>query len=184
MEAFIVPYLGGPQVMPASEDKFLKSRCDVAVRTTDGINYVVDATITDAALGPKPENYKHSVGKGTDEAFDEKVAQHVTRFPRIDIKTQFRAASWDIRGGVSTGTVAYIQEIARREHRAHPMIPYSVVASRMFQRLSVAIQRAVAYNTMEYRFWRVPVAVPGVARGLVAAQAPVPVEVDSGEDDE
>ena len=44
----------------------------------------------------------------------------------------------------------------------HPGSHYSVIASRLYQRVSVAVQRAIAYNIMEYRLWRVPVAVPGV----------------------
>ena len=50
-----------------------------------------------------------------------------------------------------------------------------------FQRLSVAIQRTVTYNVMEYRATRVPVAVPGLA----AARGAVPVQpVQGGQDDE
>jgi hypothetical protein len=45
---------------------------------------------------------------------------------------------------------------------------YGRTFCRLYQRVSVAIIRAIAYNVMEYRCWRVPVAVP------VAAPAAVP----------
>ena len=97
------------------------------------------------------------------------MTQHVRRFPKIDDKTQLRIAAYDFRGGPCEGTLNYTKEIAHREHDSKPWIPYSVVASRLFQRVSVAIQRAVAYNVMEYRAWRVPVAVPqGAVGGLRA----------------
>ena len=81
----------------------------------------------------------------------------------------------------SSAAVAYAKEIARREHYHNVLVPYSVCSSRLFQRLSVAIQRAVTYNVMEYRATRVPVAVPGLA----AARGAVPVlPVQGGQDDD
>ena len=160
MEPFIMATFGGPDSMPPSESGFARSRADLAVRTPGGANYVVDVTIVDATIGLDPANNNYVVGKGTEKAFDDKVAQYQLRFPNMDIPSQFRAAAFDFRGGASKGTVEYMQEIARREHKSNPAIPFSVVASRLYQRVSVAIQRAVAYNAMEYRYWRVPVAVP------------------------
>ena len=38
------------------------------------------------------------------------------------------------------------------ESHHYPKIPRSVIACRIYQRTSVAIQRAIAYNVMEYRY--------------------------------
>ena len=152
----VSPYTGCP---PSHQD-FSRSRADVAVRTPGGSNYIVDVTFVDASLGPQLAN-NYTSGLGTEKAFDEKVAQYKYRFPTI-VPSQMRIGAFDIRGGMSKGTVAYLQEIIDREHISHPTIPKSEVASRLYQRVSVAIQRSVAYNAMEYRYWRVPVALPGV----------------------
>ena len=72
----------------------------------------------------------------------------------------FRAAAFDIRGAPSKSTLAYLKEIKNRESKFNPKTPRSVIACRLYQRVSVAIQRAIAYNIMEFRLWRVPVAVP------------------------
>ena len=68
----------------------------------------------------------------------------------------------DIRGAPSESTLKYLMEIAKRHESYHPGSHYSVIASRIYQCVSVAVQRAIAYNVMEYRLWRVPVAVSGV----------------------
>ncbi len=175
MEPFIQPYLGGPVEMPSSTEKdYSSSRADVAVRTPSGANYVVDVTIVDATCGPAPASDNYIAGKGTEKAFDDKVVQHVQRFPKIDVQTQLRIAAFDLRGGMSECTIGYAQEIITREHEANPLIPKSVVASRLYQRLSVSVVRSVAYNAMEYRIWRVPVAVPR------APPAPLPVAHGGG----
>ena len=74
-------------------------------------------------------------------------------------------------------TLSYLKEIKKRESKNKPSTPKSVVASRLYQRISVAIIRAIAYNVMEYRLWRVPVAVPlAVAAPLALAAQAVPVD--------
>jgi hypothetical protein len=163
-EANIQSYFGGPDCMPTdpkAKKDYSGSRCDIAVRTPGGDNYVVDVTIVDATRNPAPApTTNYIAGKGIEKAHADKVKQYVKRFPQIDVKTQFRPAAADMRGGISMDTKVYLQGIARREVACNPAIPYSVAASRVFQRFSVSIQRAVAYNAMEYRVWRVPVAVP------------------------
>ena len=176
MEPFVMAALGGPDTMPPSHPDYARSRADFAVRTPGGASYVVDVTIVDATLGPKPSNSKYVVGKATNKAFDDKVAQYKLRFPRMDILSQFRAAAWDLRGGASDGTVDYLKEIAHREHMSNPNVSLSVVSSRLYQRVSVAIQRAIAYNAMEYRYWWVPVTVSQAYMAPVAAPA-LPVGV-------
>ena len=72
------------------------------------------------------------------------------RFPNLDVDNQLRIDSFDIRGGASASTLVYLKEIVHRES------PKSVIASLVYSRISVAIQRAIAYNTMEYRLRHVP----------------------------
>ena len=134
---------------------------------------MVEVTIVDAALTLKA-NSKYTVGKGTEAAYNRKLDQYSNRFPGLDVETQLRILAVDLRGGLSEYANVYLQEICKREHRSKPLIPYSVVASRLYQRVSVAIQRAVAYNVMEFRYWRVPATVPGATMPAVppgAAQA-------------
>ena len=95
--------------------------------------------------------------------FTAKVTQFTsTRFSGLDPR-RFRAAAFELRGAPSKSTLAYLKEIKHRESRNYKSTPQSVIACRLYQRVSVAIIRAIAYNVMEYRCWRVPVAVPVAA---------------------
>ena len=63
--------------------------------------------------------------------------------------------------------------LTRREISHNKSTPKSVrvVACRLYQRVSVAIIRALASKVMEYRCWRVSVAVPVAAPLAVAVPA-------------
>ena len=112
------------------------------------------------------------MGEGTEEAFCTKVAEHTERFPDSDVAKNLRVGNCDLRGGLGKGFLAYIKELNAREHRNNKHIRKSVIASRNYQRISVAIQRCVAYNVAEYRYWRVPVAAPAArAESLPVAAA-------------
>ena len=152
--------------------KWDRSRGDVGVRTADGRSlYIVDVTIVDATLSLKP-NKPYKMGEGTEEAFCTKVAEHTERFPDSDVAKNLRVGNCDLRGGLGKGFLAYLKELNAREHRNNKHIRKSVIASRNYQRISVAIQRCVAYNVAEYRYWRVPVAAPAArAESLPVAAA-------------
>jgi len=156
IEPFVQPFFGGGDHMPPSDPKFAASRADIGVRAHSGANYVVDVTIIDATLGQLPNTY--IPGKATDKAFNDKVEQYTTRFKKLDACAQLRVAAFDTRGGPSKGTLGYMKSIISRESKSKPLTPKSVIAARVYSRISVAIQRAIAYNTMEYRLWRVPAA--------------------------
>ena len=159
MEPFVTATTGA---VP-TDAKFAKSRADVFVRPPGSLGYIVDATIVDATLGLEPApNTSYEAGKATEQAFDEKVTQYTSERFTLD-KQRFRAAAFDFRGAPSKSTLVYMKEIKHREIKANPKTPRSVIACRLYQRISVAIQRAIAYNVMEYRLWRVPVAVPVAA---------------------
>ena len=159
MEPFVTATTGA---VP-TDAKFAKSRADVFVRPPGSLGYIVDATIVDATLGLEPApNTSYEAGKATEQAFDEKVTQYTSERFILD-KQRFRAAAFDFRGAPSKSTLVYMKEIKHREIKANPKTPRSVIACRLYQRISVAIQRAIAYNVMEYRLWRVPVAVPVAA---------------------
>ena len=166
MEPFVAAATGA---VPTAS-KYAKSRADVFARPPGSLGYIVDATIVDATLGPAPAtNTSYEAGKATEQAFTDKVTQYTsTRFSGLDPR-RFRAAAFELRGAPSKTTLAYLKEIKHREISHNKSTPKSVVACRLYQRVSVAIIRAIAYNVMEYRCWRVPVAVP--------VAAPVPVAV-------
>ena len=156
-EPFVVAATGAQP----TDAKFAKSRADIHVRLPNGFNYVVDVTLVDSTLAPLPANTPYIVGKVAEQAFNDKVTQYTSTRFNLD-KRHLRAAAFDIRGAPSESTLKYLMEIAKRQESYHPGSHYSVIASRIYQRVSVAVQRAIAYNVMEYRLWRVPVAVPGV----------------------
>jgi hypothetical protein len=123
MEAFVQSYLGGPSAMPC-DPQYARSRADYAVRTPAGENYIVDVTIIDASRNLSSaaiSNYK--VGAETEKAF---------------ATAQLRVLAADYRGGLSSCSIGYCHEIIEREHLCRPQIPKSVLASRFFQRQSVA----------------------------------------------
>ena len=135
-----------------TDAQFAKSRADLFVRLPDGSSYIVDITVVDATLGSKPINTPYEAGKATEQAFNDKMKQYsTTRFTGIDPK-MLRMGAWDLRGGPSKSTLNYLKEIKHRESHHYPKIPRSVIACRIYQRTSVAIQRAIAYNVMEYRY--------------------------------
>jgi hypothetical protein len=69
------------------------------------------------------------------------VVKNGARFPQLDTVNDLRIAAVSYHGGFSDAAVAYAKEIARREHLHNVLVPYPVCFSRLFQRLSVAIQR-------------------------------------------
>ena len=160
--------------------QYARSRADYAVRIPASDNYIVDITIIDATRNLSSaaiSNYK--AGAETEKAFDQKVDQYTkTRFKQLTT-AQLRVLAADYRGGLSSCSIGYGQEIIEREHLCKPQIPKSVLASRFFQRQSVAIMRAVSYNIMEYRLWRVPVAVPRAGPGVLGGGQRLPVEQEA-----
>ena len=155
MEPFVAAITGAMPTLP----KYARSRADVFVRPPGSLGYIVDATLVDATLGPVPApNTSYEAGKATEQAFVDKVTQYTSERFNVDPQ-RFRGAAFDIRGAPSKSTLVYLKEIKNRESKSSPMTPRSVIACRLYQRVSVAIQRAIAYNVMEYRLWRVPVAV-------------------------
>ena len=154
IEPFVQAYFGGPDHMPPSEPKFASSRADIGVHTYSGANYLVDVTIIDATIGQLPNTF--IPGKETDKAFDDKVTQYTGRFKHLNPNTQLRIAAFDVRGGPSTATLGYMKSIIARESKSKPLTPKSVIAARVYSRISVAIQRAIAYSALEYKAWRLP----------------------------
>ena len=51
-----------------------------------------------------------------------------------------------------------MKSIIAWESTSKPLTPKSVIAARVYSRISVAIQKAIAYSAMEYRCWRLPAA--------------------------
>ena len=165
MEPFVAAATGA---VP-TESRFAKSRADVFSRPPGSLGYIVDATIVDATLGPAPAtNTSYEAGKATEQAFAEKVTQYTSTRFNLDVG-RFRAAAFELRGAPSKSTLNYLKEIKNRESNCNKSTPRSVIACRLYQRVSVAILRAIAYNVMEYRCWKVPVAVPVVPPAAVPA---------------
>ena len=156
-----------------SKDEYRGSRGDAFVRTPSGANYVVDVTIVNAASDYEHANITFKAGEETEQAFKDKVAQYSEeRFPTMDAKANLRIAAFDVRGGASKGTLDYLREIIDRESsKCEGLTHKSIIASRLYQRVSVAIQKSVAYNILEYRYWRVPVRVPTVQLPVAAPLA-------------
>ena len=154
-EPFVQAIFGGPDCMPPSSPAFIRSRADLYVRTPGGASYIVDVTIIDATRDPSPAA-TYVMGAATELAQHEKMVQYKTRFPRLDVPSQLRVAAFDVRGGISTGTYAYFQEIIARESASKPSTPKSVIANRVYSRFSVSVQRSIANNIMEFRYGQVP----------------------------
>jgi len=159
-------------VAPTAQ-KYARSRADIFSRPPNSLGYVIDVTVVDATSGPAPAtNTSYKAGKGTEQAFDNKMTKYTQKRFKLT-KSQFRAAAFDIRGAPSTSTLRYLKELKLRESESNRSIPRSVIASRLYQRVSVAIIQTVAINVMEFRLLRVPVAVPvaGPLAGPVAVAA-------------
>jgi hypothetical protein len=170
MEPSVVAITGA---LPTAQ-KYAKSRADIFSRPPNSLGYIIDVTVVDATSGPAPAtNTSYEAGKGTEQAFDDKVTKYTQKRFNNLTKSQFRAAAFDIRGAPSRSTLRYLKELKFRESQSNRSIPRSVIASRLYQRVSVAIIQSVAYNVMEFRLLRVPVAVPvaGPLAGPVAVAA-------------
>jgi hypothetical protein len=131
-------------------------------------NYIVDITIIDATRNLSSAAISnHKADAETEKAFNQKVDQYTKTCYKQHTTAQLRVLAADYRGGLSSCSIGYGQEIIEKEHLCKPQIPKSVLASRFFQRQSVAILRAVTYKItgMENRHAsgrRMPVVVPTV----------------------
>ena len=176
MEPFVTAVTGAT----ATSQKYARSRADVFSRPPGTIGYIIDATIVDATLAAAApaNNTPYQAGKATEQAFADKVKQYTQERFNVD-PSQFQAAAFDMRSAPSKSTLDYLKQLKQRECDSNKAIPPSVVASRLYQRVSVAIIRSVAYNVLEYRLWRVPVAVPRPPAGPGAVPVAVaPVAAD------
>ena len=82
-------------------------------------------------------------------------------------------------GSKSTEAVILQKRIIKALVAANPTVPYSITASRVSQVLAVAIQKAVAYNILDYRYTKL-----GKARVVGSASAAAPAVSNDWEDDD
>ena len=72
------------------------------IATSIAVEFKRYVTIIDATRDPSSAGTYYVMGAATEWAQHEKMVQHKTWFPRLDVLSQLRVAAFDVRGDIST----------------------------------------------------------------------------------
>ena len=115
----------------------------------DGPSIALDLCISDCGSGSPPFSYK--TGAKCTSMGKQKKQKYITRFPGIST-SELCCPSYGATGSKNTDAVVLHQRITNALAAANPTIPRSRLACRVSQVVSVAIQRVVAYNALDFRY--------------------------------
>jgi hypothetical protein len=115
----------------------------------DGPPIALDLCVSDCGTGKVSPNYKTGakcVAKGKT-----KKKKYFARFTGIK-EAELSCPSYGSTGCKNEDAVVLQKRINKAIAAANPTMPYSQVAARVSQVISVALQRAVAYNALDFRY--------------------------------
>ena len=135
----------------------------------DGPPIALDLCVSDCGTGKVSPNYKTGakcVAKGK-----AKKKKYFARFTGIK-EAELCCPSYGRTGSKNEDAVVLQKRINKALAAANPTTPYSQVAARVSQVISVALQRAVAYNALDFRYTKLAKGrvVGGGSGGSVMAQ--------------
>ena len=140
----------------------------------DGHVIALDLCVSDCGMGNPPVFYRS--GAKCEAKGREKKRKYQQRFPAISLD-ELCCPSYGRTGSMNREAVVLQKRIINALAAADTTVHRSLVAGRVNQCIAVAIQRAVAFNILEYRYTTLPMG-RAAAR---AAQAAAPVQ--AGGDD-
>ena len=136
----------------------------------DGAALAIDLCVSDCGTGTVSAKYKTAAKAVANGAAKKK--KYFARFTGINPK-ELCCPSYGRSGSRNTDAVELQQRITKALAAAVPSVPYSVTASRVSKVISVALQRAVAFNALDYRFTKLAkgrVVGGGAGSGALAVQ--------------
>ena len=119
----------------------------------DGHVIALDLCVSDCGMGNPPVHYRSGVkceAKGR-----EKKRKYQQRFPDISLD-ELCCPSYGRTGSMNREAVVLQKRIINALAAADPTTSRSLVASRVSQALSVALQSAVAFNILDYVYTKIP----------------------------
>jgi hypothetical protein len=141
---------------------------DLGIRGLDnGDDIALDLCVSDSGTGKVSVNYK--TGNKCEAKSKAKKAKYLARFNNIK-SGELCIPGYGRSGSRSKDAVDLQKRITKAIAAANPTVPYSVTAARVGQLISVALQKAVAYNALDFRWTKLPKArvVGGGAVELLA----------------
>ena len=127
----------------------------------DGPVIAVDLCVSDCGTGSPPRKFKS--GAKSETKGREKRRKYRQRFPAIP-ENQLSCPSYGVTGSRNKEAIVLQKRIINALAAADKTVHRSLVAARVNQAISVAVQRVVAFNILEYRYTSLP-------KGRVAAHA-------------
>ena len=140
----------------------------------DGPPIAIDLCVSDCGTGSPPRSYMS--GAKCEAKGKEKRRKYVQRFPDIPVD-ELCCPSYGRTGSKNREAVILQKRIINALAAADKTVHRSLVAARVGQAISIAIQRAVAFNILEFRYTTLP-----MGRGGLPVQ-PVVVGGEDWEDD-
>ena len=139
----------------------------------DGPTIALDLCVSDCGTGAPPAKYK--AGAKSEAKGKEKRRKYIQRFPTIS-PDELSCPSYGRTGSKNREAIVLQKRIINALAAADTSVSRSLVAARVGQAISVAIQRVVAFNILEFRYTTLPkgrapgsgvqVASPRVGGGL------------------
>ena len=124
----------------------------------DGSPIALDLCISDCGSGAPPISYK--TGAKCTSMGKQKKQKYIARFPGISA-SELCCPSYGATGCKNADAIELHQHIVNALAAANPTIPRSRLACRVSQVVSVAIQRVVAYNALDFRYTKLKDRVVG-----------------------
>ena len=126
----------------------------------DGPTIALDLCVSDCGTGSPPAKYK--AGAKSEAKGKDKRRKYIQRFPTIN-PVELCCPSYGRTGSKNREAIVLQKRIINALAAADKSVPRSLVAARVSQAISVAIQRVVAFNILEFRYTTLPKGrVPGL----------------------
>jgi hypothetical protein len=132
----------------------------------DGPVIALDLCVSDCGMGQPAVAYK--TGSKCEAKGREKRRKYVQRFPTIPLD-ELCCPSYGRTGSKNREAIVLQKRITNALAAADTSVHRSLVAARVSQAISVAIQRVVAFNILEFRYTTLP---KGQSAGAVGAAGP------------
>jgi hypothetical protein len=164
----MVSFTGATAKAPEHERRQL----DLGVRgLDDGPDIALDLCVSDCGTGKPNANYK--TGSKCAAKGKAKRSKYLARFNDIPAG-ELCCPSYGASGSRDTDALELQKRINNALALANPEVPYSVTAARVNRVISVALQKAIAYNALDFRYTK-------LSKNR-AVGAEVPLIVQGGDD--
>jgi hypothetical protein len=136
---------------PRDWKKDARRRGDLHVQTPTA-NYIIDTSIGSAAAESAPPAANNKAGVVAKQLADQKVVHYTSKYVNFK-RHEIVPACAEAEGAFDFGFLKFVQhEIDMGHSNTDGVVPKSVIASGVYSRLSVALQRANADGVLNWRY--------------------------------